>query len=120
MANRYQRNHGQQRTSVLSTDTSGVYLHTAKGSITKRIAAVVRYQATAPALIQKIRHRYHWTEQEFHTINWPAHGSALRGNMDKRTHLIKLIHGILHTGKKIYRKDPVRNRCVACKTELED
>jgi hypothetical protein len=23
-------------------------------------------------------------------------------------------------GKQLYRKDPVRNRCVACKTELED
>ena len=109
MANRYQRNYGKQRTIVLPTDTSGVYLHTVEGSITKRIAATILHQATAPALIQQIRHRYQWTEHEFNSINWPAHGSALRGNMDKRTHLIKLVHGILPTGKQMYRKDQIRN-----------
>ena len=51
MANRYQRDHGKSRTTVLPTNTSGVYLNTTAGSITKRIGVTVRYQATAPALI---------------------------------------------------------------------
>ena len=120
MANRYQRNHGMSRTTVLPTDTSGVYLNTTAGSITKRIGVTVRYQATAPALIQHIRHRYKWSEYDFNSINWPAHGSALRGCTEKRTHLIKLVQGILPTGKHMHRKDNTRNRCVACKTDVED
>ena len=120
MANKYQRDHGKPRTTVLPTDTSGVYLHTTDGSITKQVGVTVRYQATAPALIHHIRHRYQWSEHEFHSVNWPAHGSALRGRMEKRTHLIKLVHGILPTGKHLYRKDNTRNVCVACKTDVED
>ena len=120
MANRYQQDHGKSRTTVLPTATSGVYLNTVEGSITKRIAVTVRFQATAPALIQHLRHRYQWTAYEFNSVNWPAHGSALRGRMEKRTHLIKLVHGILPTGKHLHRKDNIRNRCVVCKTELED
>ena len=120
MANRYQQDHGKSRTTILPTATSGVNLNTADGSITKRIAVTVGHQATAPALIQHIRHRYQWTEHEFNSVNWSAHGSALRGRMEKRTHLIKLVHGILPTGKHLHRKDNICNRCVTCKTELED
>ena len=120
MANRYQCDHGKSRTTVLPTDTSGVYLNIVEGSITKRIAVTVQYQATAPALIQQIWHRYQWIKYEFNSVNWPAHGSALRSRMEKRTHLIKLVHGILPTGKHMHCKDHIRNWCVTCKTNVED
>ena len=120
MANKYQQSHGKARTNVLSTNNSGVYLNTAEGSITKIIAVTVRFQATAPALIKHIRHRYQLTEYEFNSVNWSAHGSALRNRMGKRTHMVKLVNGILPTGKHMHRKDHIRNKCVACKTEVED
>ena len=69
MANMYQQAHGEARTNVLPTNNSGVYLNTAEGSITKRIAVTVRIQATAPTLIKHIRHRYQWTEYEFYSVN---------------------------------------------------
>ena len=41
--------------------------------------------------------------------------------MDKRTYLIKLVHGILPTGKVLYCKDMIRNRCpAACQQSMED
>ena len=120
MATQYQRNHGQSRPQVLLTDTAGVCLIIPEGSATKKYAHTIRYQAAAPALRQHIMERNKWTDHTFQTINWPAHGSALRERIDKRTHLTKLVHGILPTGKVLHRKNMLRNQCPACQQCMED
>ena len=120
MATQYQRHHGEPRPQVLLTDTAGVCLITPEGSVTKKYAHTIRYQATAPELQKHIMERYKWTQHTFQTINWLAHGSALRVRIDKRTHLTKLVHGILPTGKVLHRKDMLRNQCPACRQSMED
>ena len=120
MATQYQRHHGNPRPHVLLTDTAGVVLNTPDGSITKNFAPTIRYQASAPELQKYIQERNKWTPQVFQYINWPAHRTSLRARIDKRTHLIKFVHGILPTGKVLHRKDTIRNRCPACKQIMED
>jgi hypothetical protein len=120
MATQYQRNHGEPRPQVLLTATAGVCLITPEGSVTKKYAHAIRYQATAPALQKYIMERNHWTQHTFQTINWPAHGSALKARIDRRTHLTKLVHGILPTGKVLHRKNMLRNQCPACRQSVED
>ena len=97
---------------------------TSDGSITKHFAPTIRYQASAPelrVLQQYIRERNQWTPTVFQSINcWFAHGTALRAQIDKRKHLIKLVHGILSTGKVLHCKDMIRNRCPACQQSMED
>jgi hypothetical protein len=48
------------------------------------------------------------------SINWKAHGASLRKDIQKRTHLIKLVHGILPTNAKLHRQDITQSRCPAC------
>jgi hypothetical protein len=120
MANQYQRNHGRSRPQVLLTATAGICLNTPDGSVTKNYTSAIRYQASAPELHQHIQERNQWTAQVFNYVNWPAHGTSIRARTDKRTHLIKLIHGILPTGKVLHRKDMIRNRCPACQQSMED
>ena len=120
MATQYQRHHGNPRPHVLLTDTAGVGLSTSDGSITKNFAQTIRYQASAPELQQYIQDQNKWNLQVFNSVNWPAHGTSLRARIDKRTHLIKLVHGILPTGKVLHRKDTLRSRCPACQQIMED
>ena len=121
MATQYQRHHGNPRPHVLLTDTAGVGLNTSDGSITKRFAPTIRYQASAPELQRYIQERKKWSLHVFQSAKWTAHGTAsLRARIEKRTHLIKLLHGILPTGKVLHRKDTIRNRCPACKQTMED
>jgi hypothetical protein len=120
MATQYQRNRGEPRPQVLLTDTAGVCLITPKGSVTKKYAHMIRYQATAPDLQKHIMERNKWTQHIFQTINWPAHGSTLKARIDRRTHLTKLVHGILPTGTVLHRKNMTRNQCPACRQSMED
>jgi hypothetical protein len=120
VATQYQRNHGQPRSHVLLTDNAGVCLIIPEGSATKKYAHTIRYQASVPALRQHLMERNKWTDHTFQTINWPAHGSALRARIDKGTHFTKLVHGILPTGKVLHRKNMIRNRSPACQQCMED
>ena len=122
MATQYQRHHGNPRPHVLRTDTAGIGLNTSDGSITKNFAPTIRYRpASAPELQKYIQDRNKWNpHQVFQSVNWPAHGTSFRARIDKRTHLIKLVHGILPTGKVLHRKDTIRNRCPTCQQIMED
>ena len=55
-----------------------------------------------------------------HSVNWKAHGTVLRQRIKHRTHLIKLVNGLLPTCKHVYRADPIRSVCPKCKVLHED
>ena len=48
------------------------------------------------------------------TVNWKAHGTSLRRNLSKKTHLVKYVHGILPTNSKLHRNDLIRRCCPRC------
>ena len=54
------------------------------------------------------------------TINWKAHSTSIRNHMNRRTHVIKLVNGILPTNARLHRNDNIRYRCSSCRTEKED
>ena len=58
--------------------------------------------------------RYSWTPQIVAVVNWDAHGKALRRHLNKRTHLVKLVHGLLPTNAKLHGFDPRRSKCPSC------
>jgi hypothetical protein len=120
LANRYQRDLGTHRPDVLLTKWAGAHLVLPSGTITSHYEAALRYHASAEPLRQYMRDRNQWTQITFDTINWSSHGHCIRSNMQKRTHLIKLVHGILPTNSKLHRRDPIRSLCPGCKRATED
>jgi hypothetical protein len=120
MATVYQCEHGMARPIVLLTDTAGVHLVTPKGSTTSQYDAVVRYQATYPALFKYIQERNGWSSRVMQNVNWQAHGASLRKKLERKTHYLKLVHGILPTGSNLHRTDPIRSRCPLCQAPNED
>ena len=52
-------------------------------------------------------------------INWAAHGKAMQRHLNKRTVLVKLVHGLLPTNLKLHLSDPKRNKCPSCQTHAE-
>jgi len=54
------------------------------------------------------------------TINWLAHGKALRSMMNTRIHFIKLVHECLPTTGQQNRRDNGNRTCPRCATTKED
>jgi hypothetical protein len=120
LANRYQRDHGLFQPEVLLTQWAGAHLVLPSGTITSHYESALRYQATAEPLQKYLRERHHWNQTTFDSINWTAHGKSIRYHMHKRTHLIKLVHGILPTNSNLHRNDPIRSLCPCCRKQPED
>jgi hypothetical protein len=76
------------------TRWADAHLNLPEGTVTSHYESALRYHATAEPLRKHIRERNQWSQQTFETINWTAHGKSIRQHIAKRTHLIKLVHGI--------------------------
>jgi hypothetical protein len=118
-ASRYQRDFGSFMPDVLLTDWTGVHLDFPTGTVTAHYEAALRYQATAPALYDHMREQYSWTSQTMAAINWKAHGKALQQHLNRKTHLVKMVHGLLPTNWKCHRFDSLRNKCPSCQHCVE-
>ena len=119
LADQYQRDHGHHQPIVPLTEWAGVHLILPQGTITSKHEAALRYQSTGPPLLEVMKLKYRWTDRSSSLINWRAHGASLRKQMPKRTHLIKLVHGLLPTNASVHRHDTIRRMCPACTTASE-
>ena len=121
LANRYQRDHGIHRPTVLLIRWAGAHLVFPNGTVTSHYESALRYhQATAEPLRQHLQERNNWTPTVMDTINWKAHSTSIRNHMNRLTHVIKLVNGILPTNARLHRNDNIRNRYPSCRTEKED
>ena len=119
LANKYQRDHGSFQPKVLFTQWAGVHLVLPSGTVTSNYESALRYQAAAQPLKEYIRLRNNWTSTTCDTINWQAHGKSLRSHLHLKTHLVKLVHGILPINSKLHRNDLIRGLCPCCKVHKE-
>ncbi|KAI2501761.1 hypothetical protein MHU86_12681 [Fragilaria crotonensis] len=118
-ASRYQRDFGSFQPNVLLTEWAGVHLEFPTGTVTSHFETALRFQATAPELKAHMMARYSWTPQTLAASNWDAHGKALHRHLTRRTHLVKLVHGLLPTNSRIHRHDPGKRTCPSCRRESE-
>ena len=120
LANTYQRDHGNFQPTVLFTKWAGVHLVLPSGTVTSKYESALRVQASAQPLKEHIRQeRNHWSTATYESINWQDHGKSLRGHINRKTHLVKLVHGILPVNSKLHRDDPIRSLCPCCKVKKE-
>ena len=88
MAGKFKDKHGQERPMVLLTPRTRALLHLTEGTVTRILWTTIK---------GNICQRNNWTEAEVESINWQAHGSALRRKIPRRIHFVKLVHNILPT-----------------------
>lgn len=98
LAGQFQNNHGQDRPIVLMTSRARILLHLIDGTVTSSHASTLRHAYCGPPLLEYKRIRNNWSEaRTIASINWQAHGSALRKQIHLRRHYVKFVHDILPT-----------------------
>jgi hypothetical protein len=120
MAGRYQDCYGQDRPIALITPRTSVQLHLLEGTVTSSHAATFRHAYSGLPLLEAVRIKKGWSEAMVTSINWQAHGSALRDQMPCRNHYVKLVHDILPTHSFQNCMDTGRRTCPCCPSLHKD
>ena len=120
LAGKFQDEHGQQRPMVLLTPQTRVLLHLIDGTVTSSYAATLRQAYCGPPLMEYIRQRNKWTVEELESINWQAHGSAIRKQIPLRIHYVKYVHDLLPTHSQQNKLDAGKRTCPCCTSTHED
>ena len=120
-AGAFQDQHGCHRPHVLLFPHTGAQLQIDDATITYNYKSYIRNAAYGPPLLNYIQQRNQWTPAIMQTIDWDAHGMAIRRHFHQRVHLTKLIHDILPTNDNVSRWKPLRHaKCPSCPHPHED
>jgi hypothetical protein len=119
-AGQFQDLYGQDRPVVLLTPRTHVLLHLLDGTVTSSFASTLRHAYCGPPLKEYIRRKHKWTVAVMESINWQAHGSALRKQQPRRIHYVKYVHDILPTHRQLNRMDKGTRKCPCCGCTHED
>ena len=125
LAGRFQEHHGQDchgqdRHMVLLTTSARVLLHLIDGTVTSSTAATLRHAYCSPPLLEFMRRRNQWSEAITESVNWKAHGSALRRQISRCRHFVKLVHDNLPTNSQKNQMDQGKRTCPCCTSAHED
>ena len=120
LATLYQEQHGMHRTQVLKSTSGGAYLVTASGTVTAKYKEVILAKSTSPDLRNYIvQEKQKWTDSTMETVNWSAHGKALRSHVQCRVHLSKMLHECLPTFHQLNKYGGAHRNCPACSSPDE-
>ena len=114
MAGQYQRDHGRAHPYALMMPNTGVYMVYPDGTRTANYVQDIRSRSTGPALRLHIQQKYQFSDATMDSINWGAHGKAMRAMIRKRVHLAKLVHECLPTLHRLNKFDDGRRTCPRC------
>ena len=120
LAGRYQDRQGQDRPIALITPRTRLQLHLLEGTVTSSHAATLRHAYSGPPLLESARIKNGWSASTVASIDWQVHGSALRKQMPRRIHYVKLVHDILPTHSFQNRMDTGKRLCLCCSSTHED
>ena len=121
LAGDYQRDKGAYRPDVLLTTWTGAHLQTPTGTITAHYASALRHLATYRPLWKVLQTKHKWTDTVMRQINWKAHGTMMKKQIARKTHLVKALHGFLPTNKFLHKRGEYSRRlCPACRACVED
>jgi hypothetical protein len=120
-AGAFQDQHGCHRPHVLLFSHTGAQLQINDATITYNYKSYIRNAAYGPPLLNYIQQRNQWAPATMQTIDWDAHGMAIRRHFHQRVHLTKLIHDILPTNDNVSQWKPLRHeKCPSCPHPRED
>lgn len=119
LAGKYQQDYGKAHPFALMTPRTGGFLIYPEGTKTSRYAQDIRHRATTEPLREYIREKYGFSEMIMSTINWKAHGKALKAMIKKRIHITKLVHECLPTMERLNKFDGSKKMCPGCAVCVE-
>ncbi len=123
-AGQFQDLHGKDRPVVLITPLTRALSHLIEGTVTSSCAATIRHAYCGPPLLEyiRIKNKYIRIKNKWllASINWTAHGSALRKQIPRRRHYVKLVHDVLPTHSQQNRLDKGKRTCPSCTSTNED
>ena len=106
---------------VTRLGSNPVQFHLPSGTITSKVKQVVRKAATTPPLQDYICESTLWSPQTFDAVDWLPHGQALKRCYTKKSFLVKFLHNLLPTGKRVHRYAVTYcHRCPTCHAPQED
>jgi hypothetical protein len=114
MAGKYQRTFGAQRPFAFLVPSTGAALLTDEGTVSSRFKTALINRSVGPGLEEYIRIKNGWDQCTFGSVNWKAHGKAVKACEHKQVHLTKFLHEVLPTYHHINNLDGGQRKCVAC------
>jgi hypothetical protein len=114
LAGKYQQEFGRAHPIALMTPNTGAFLIYPEGTRTSKYAQDIRHRATTAPLREDIQEKYMYTGSTMNTINWSAHGKALKAMIKKQIHLTKVIHECLPTMERLNKFDSGKQMCPGC------
>ena len=114
MATQYQRQYGFHRPQVLMSPSASVHLCTESGTVTAKYKEVLLAKSTGPDLLKYIQEKNDWADSTMETINWSAHGKAIRNKLYCRVHISKLLHECLPTFHQLNKFGGAPRNCPTC------
>ena len=109
-----------QRPFILMSPNAKAHLVHMEGTVTAKYDEFIATQATAPPLQKYLADKHSWSDVVVETINWKAHGQALKKNKARRSHFVKFVHDILPTTSLRNKYDGGKRTCPLCQHPRED
>ena len=116
LAEEYNRTHGAQHPFSIMTPSAGAMLVTDEGTLTSTFESELRNRSSSPPLENYIRTKNQWDQCTFFSVNWEAHGKAVKASLPTRIQLTKFLHEALPTHHHANLMDGGGRKCVACST----
>ena len=120
IASEYQEEFSSRTPFTLMSPNTRAHLVFSDGTVTSRFAEALELESSGEPLKDYLRMRNNWTMFEFDTINWNAHGSALKRFKNRRPHFVKFVHYLLPTARFLNKFDGGQRCCILCKSCEED
>ena len=97
-----------------------VLVHTAKGTITRRMAQTARYDKGAEEIRKHIQKKNEWTDNMMDSIDWEQHSALQRRHRDRTVQVTKLTHKLVPTNTVRHRYKLISEpTCPLCGSEPE-
>jgi hypothetical protein len=103
-----------QRQYVLMSPNTKAHLLSEAGTVTAKYEDFIMAQATIPPLVKYLARKFSWSDGVVDSINWKAHGQALKLQKLRRTHFVKFVHDILPTTSLQNKYDGGKRTCPLC------
>jgi hypothetical protein len=79
--------------------STGCQLQLPQGTITHAFQRTLTLARTVPPMRDKLCHAHNWSQEDFESIDWTAHGRALHRLSKHKTTLLKYLNDIIPVGK---------------------
>ena len=121
LAGSYAHRPNENPTIITLIAGTAVSLHLSSGTITTKYRSALPKAASTDTIQQYIQNENKWTNAEFASINWVAHGCSVRRFYHKKQFIVKFVDEWLPLGRLTSKyKQHHLSTCPTCSHDIED